>query len=137
MTVWLDPKTAASLGEPRMTTRTNTPSDERVETVARALCNASGQMWREKTECPSLGLPHDFDFDGLNNHWRHKARAALSASGIERIQEEARKYREALEAIREKASGAGYDPMQAVSEIDDIARATLSADMEKINEQQT
>lgn len=65
------------------------PDDVR-ERVARALCEASGQIWRTRDEVPACGLPRDYDFDALNNHWRHKADAAITAIGSQSIEGERR-----------------------------------------------
>lgn len=46
-------------------------SQELEENVARAICEASGELWRE----PPFNHLHT---DALNNHWRYKARAALA-----------------------------------------------------------
>ncbi len=54
------------------------PSDADVERVARALCAADGSIWRTKPDVPAVGM-HDYDFETLNNHWRHKARAAIAS----------------------------------------------------------
>lgn len=52
------------------------PSQDEVERVARAICAASCDTWRE----PPYNRLHT---DSLNNHWRGKARAALAALGRE------------------------------------------------------
>lgn len=44
-----------------------------VERVARALCEASCEEWREGILLQGGG----YDSDQLNNHWRFKARAAI------------------------------------------------------------
>jgi hypothetical protein len=59
--------------------------NETVERVARAICEASGELWGERPDIPAVGF-HGYDFDALNNHWRHKARAAIAAS-MERVAE--------------------------------------------------
>jgi hypothetical protein len=43
-----------------------------VDRVARAICAASCESWRE----PPFNHPHT---ESLNNHWRFKARAAIAA----------------------------------------------------------
>ncbi len=43
-----------------------------VERVAKAICAASGEAWRE----PPFNRLHT---DALNNHWRHKAVAVIEA----------------------------------------------------------
>jgi hypothetical protein len=59
-----------------------TPSIDTVEKVARAICEASGQQWREGTyevaSGPNFEM-EDHPLDPFNNHWRHKARAAIAA----------------------------------------------------------
>lgn len=53
-------------------------SGEEVERVARALCEASSDQWRtnEGMSAQAIAILNQ---DGLNNHWRHKARAAIAA----------------------------------------------------------
>lgn len=52
-----------------------TDEDALVEELARAICAASGDTWREgPLRGPGMG---NRDSDSLNNHWRHKARAIL------------------------------------------------------------
>lgn len=46
--------------------------DDMVEKVARAICDAGQGQWRK----PPYNELHT---DALNNHWRHKARAAIEA----------------------------------------------------------
>lgn len=48
-------------------------TDEMVELVAKAICEASSAEWRTGTY---LGFE---DADNLNNHWRFKAKAVLAA----------------------------------------------------------
>ena len=62
----------------RIASRLEADEDD-VERVARAICEAEGGQWRERTEKPAVGMPHYYNFDRLNNHWRHKARAAILA----------------------------------------------------------
>ena len=78
-----------------MTAQTNTLSDELVETVARAIWTS---MYGER------GAEHAFEFHTIGEREALScARAALEASGIERIQEEARKLGLVLSAH-------SYDP---------------------------
>lgn len=72
----LDPKDIAQ-AQPSLSEWRDSP--EIVERVAKAICAADQGQWRERTERLAPGLPPDYDFDRLNNHWRHIARAALSA----------------------------------------------------------
>ncbi len=54
----------------------------KVEEVARAICEASGQLWRTGTYSASTGPNFEeeqHDADQLNNLWRFKARAAIEA----------------------------------------------------------
>lgn len=53
-----------------------------VERVARAICEASGEAWREGTYEVHSGSNFEVEehsLDPFNNHWRHKARAAIAA----------------------------------------------------------
>lgn len=61
-------------------------SESMIERVARVLCEASGESWRE----PPYNHLHT---DRLNNHWRYKAR---------RVIEEMRNHTPAMDS-------AGYD----------------------------
>ncbi len=49
-----------------------TPHEKAIEAAAKAVCAGSGQAWRE----PPFNHLHT---EALNNHWRHKAEAAISA----------------------------------------------------------
>jgi Lar family restriction alleviation protein len=69
-------------------------------------------------ECrQSCAQSHEDDEEAARKAWntRHEAQAS-----------DLNMLREALEGIREKASGAGYDPTQAVSEIDGIVDDALA-----------
>lgn len=75
-----------------------TDEDALVEELARAICAASGDTWREgPLRGPGMG---NRDSDSLNNHWRHKARTILPI--VNARLDAITKEREALEA--EKAS---------------------------------
>lgn len=50
---------------------------ELVERVARALCGASQETWRSGRY--NIGAGGILDMDQLNNHWLHKAQAAIAA----------------------------------------------------------
>jgi hypothetical protein len=65
-------------------------SESVVERVARAICAASGETWRTGTYEVASGRNFEVEdhlLDPFNNHWRHKARAAIaaipSAGGVE------------------------------------------------------
>lgn len=45
---------------------------EMIERAAKAICKASGEEWKK-------GTWQGVDLDRFNNHWRHKARAAIEA----------------------------------------------------------
>jgi propanediol dehydratase small subunit len=52
-----------------------------VEDMARAICEADGKTWFVGTHKLMTGANftmEDYPLDPLNNHWRHKAEAALS-----------------------------------------------------------
>lgn len=51
-------------------------SDDAVERVARALCEASGEAWRSGE---GLRYPFSQNARQLNNHWLYKAKAAIAA----------------------------------------------------------
>ena len=51
-------------------------SDDAVERVARAICEASGEAWRSGE---GLRYPFSQNARQLNNHWLYKAKAAIAA----------------------------------------------------------
>lgn len=53
--------------------------EELVEVVARAICEARNIAWRNNTGRTIRAIER-FDFDTLNNHWRHMARHALATA---------------------------------------------------------
>jgi len=55
-----------------------TPAADEVEAVARAICEASQGQWRTNEGLSAQAIKI-LDNDALNNHWRHKARAAIAA----------------------------------------------------------
>lgn len=52
------------------------PSGDEVEAVARAICGASGDVWRTGE---GMRSPFAAQADRVNNHWRFKATAAITA----------------------------------------------------------
>lgn len=52
------------------------PSGDEVEAVARAICGASGDVWRTGE---GMRSPFAVQADRVNNHWRFKATAAITA----------------------------------------------------------
>src|SRR5207342_1754357 len=60
-----------------------------IERVAKAICEASGEMWRTGTYEVMSGRDftmEDHPLDPFNNHWRGKAKAALEAADIATLQ---------------------------------------------------
>jgi hypothetical protein len=54
---------------------------DKLEAVAKAICEASGELWKTGK---GLREPFASNAERMNNHWRFKARAALSAIPDER-----------------------------------------------------
>ncbi|QOV92585.1 hypothetical protein [Novosphingobium sp. ES2-1] len=52
------------------------PSGDEVEAVAMAICGASGDVWRTGE---GMRSPFAAQADRVNNHWRFKATAAITA----------------------------------------------------------
>lgn len=79
-----------------------------LERVARAICEASGEAWREGTMEFATGPNFEMEehsADPLNNHWRHVARAAIEAiHGTTEVGERAYRqgYRDGFEDGRDK-----------------------------------
>lgn len=97
-----------------------TDEDALVEKLARAICAASGDTWREgPLRGPGMG---NRDSDSLNNHWRHKARTILpivnarldaitKERGELRIQGQREGFAAAVQWLRERSASKPRAPL--------------------------
>src|SRR4249919_3532372 len=73
-----------------------------IERAAKAICAASGEIWKDGTyrvvSGPNFEV-EDHPLDPFNNHWRAKAKAALEAAGITTLQAQLERVTEAAGAI--------------------------------------